>query len=67
MEYKKKIALLGNSPTQPTKSRKKNWFETNDDASWTYNTNTQIKFKTSMLKSSHFKSCWNNGAIKIMK
>ena len=30
----------------------KNWVEINDDASETYSSNSQIKFKTSMLKSS---------------
>ena len=36
---------------QPTKFRTKNWVETNDDLRGTYNTNSQIKFKTSVLKS----------------
>ena len=45
--------LLDNTPNQPTKFRKKNWVEISDDARGTYNTNSQIKFKTtSMLKSS---------------
>ena len=30
----------------------KDWVEINDDIRGTYNTNSQIKFKTSMLKSS---------------
>ena len=30
----------------------KDWVEINDDTRGTYNTNSQIKFKTSMLKSS---------------
>ena len=51
MEYQKMIKLLDNTPNQPTKSRKKNWIEINDDARGTYSTNGQIKFKTSMLKS----------------
>ena len=46
------IKLLDNTPNQPTKFRTKNWIEINDDARGTYNTNGQIKFKTSMLKSS---------------
>ena len=45
MEYQKIINLLDNSPNQPTKSRTKNWVEINDDSRWTYNTNSQIKFK----------------------
>ena len=30
----------------------KTWVEINDDSRGTYNTNSQVKFKTSMLKSS---------------
>ena len=52
MEYQKIIDLLENTPNQPTKFRKKNWVEINDDAHGKYNTNSQIKFKTSMFKSS---------------
>ena len=39
-------------PNQPSKFREKNWFERNDRAGGTYNTNSQTKFKTSMLKAS---------------
>ena len=35
-----------------SRRKTKNWLEINDDARQTYNTNSQIKFKTSMLKSS---------------
>ena len=52
MEYQKTINLLANTSNQPTKFRTKNWVEINDDARGTYSTNSQIKFKTSMLKSS---------------
>ena len=52
MEYPKIINLLGNAPNQPNKFRIKNWLAINDDARGTYNTNSQSKFKTSMLKSS---------------
>ena len=51
MEYQKIINLLDNTPNQPSKFRKKNLVEKNDDGHGTYNTNSQIKFKTSMLKS----------------
>ena len=44
--------MLGNTPNQPTKFTIKNWVEINDDARGTYNPNGQIKFRTSMLKSS---------------
>ena len=49
MEYQKIINLLGNTPNQPTKFRTKNWIEINDDSSKKYNTNSQIKFKNSIL------------------
>ena len=52
MGYKKIINLLDNAPNQPTKFRTKNWVEINDDSRRTYNTNSQIKFKTSILRSS---------------
>ena len=44
--------LLDNKPNRPSKFRTKNWVEINDDARGTYNTNSQIKFKTTVLKSS---------------
>ena len=52
MEYQKMINLLDNAPNQPTKFKTKNWIEINDNSRGTYNTNCQIKFKTSMLRSS---------------
>ena len=52
MEYQKVINVLDNKPNQPTKFRTKNWIEINDDLCGTYNTNSQIKFKTSLLRSS---------------
>ena len=52
MEYHKIINLLDDTPNQPTKFRTKNWVEINDDTSGTYNKDSQIKFKTSILKSS---------------
>ena len=51
MECQKLINLLDNKPNQPSKFRTKNWVETNDDSCGTYNTNSQIEFKTSMFKS----------------
>ena len=50
MEYQKVINLLENAPNQPTKFRTKNWVEINVDLHGTYNTNSQIKFKTSVLR-----------------
>ena len=52
MEYKKIIDLLDITRNQPSKCGTKNWAEINDDSRGTYNTNSQIKFKTLMLKSS---------------
>ena len=52
MEYRKISNLLHNTPNQPSKFRTKNWFEINDNSRGTYNTNSQIKFKTTMSKSS---------------
>ena len=50
MEHQEIINFLDNAPNQPTKFRTKNWFEINYDARGTYNTNSQIKFKTSIIK-----------------
>ena len=43
--------MLENAPNHQTKFRTKNWVEINDESQRTYNTNSQIKFKTSMLRS----------------
>ena len=51
MEYQKIINLLDNTPNQSAKFRTKYWVEINDDSSGTYNTNNQIKFNTSTLRS----------------
>ena len=52
MEYQKIINLLDNTPNQPTKLRTKNLVEINDESRGRYDTNSQIKFKTSILMSS---------------
>ena len=54
MEYQKIRNLLDNTLNQPTKYRTKNLIEANDEPRGTYNTNSQITFKTSMLESSLF-------------
>ena len=41
------INFLDNTPNQQTKFRTKKWVEINDDSCRTYNTNSQIKFKSS--------------------
>ena len=52
MEYQKTINSLDNTQNQPSKFRTKSWVEIYYDAYGTYNTNSQTKIKTSMLKSS---------------
>ena len=44
--------MLDNTSNQPSKFKTKNWVEVNDESRGTYNTNSQIKFKTTMLRSS---------------
>ena len=43
--------MLGNTPNQLSKFRTKNWTEINDQSRGVYNTNSDIRFKTTMLKS----------------
>ena len=52
MKYQKIVNLLKNTPNQPSKFRTKSWVEVNDKWRGTYNVNSQIKFKTSKLRSS---------------
>ena len=52
MKYQKIINLLDNTSNQPSRFRAKYWIEINDESRGTYNANSQIKFKTTMLKSS---------------
>ena len=44
--------MIDDTSNQPSKFRTKNWVEKNDESRGTYNVNSQIKFKTTMLKSS---------------
>ena len=44
--------MLDNTSNQPSNDRTKNWLEMKDESHGTNNTNSQIKFKNSMLKSS---------------
>ena len=52
MENQKTINLLENTPHQPSNFRAKHWVEINYGLRETCNTNSQIKFKNSILKSS---------------
>ena len=49
MKYQKIAYLLDNTSNQPSKFRTRNWLEINDDSRGTY-TNSDIKFKSTMLK-----------------
>ena len=52
MECQKLANLLNDGSSQPSKFKTRNWVEINDEARGTYSPNKQIKFKTSMLRSS---------------
>ena len=52
MEYQKITNLLDDSPNKTSKYRTKNWVEINDESRGKYNDRKQIRFKTTMLKSS---------------
>ena len=52
MEYQKIANLLNNKSNQPSKFRKRNWVEINDEIRSEYSPNKQIRFKTTMLRSS---------------
>ena len=53
MEYQKIANLIDdNTLNQPSKFRTRSWIEINDESRGAYNVNSQIKFKTTMLKSS---------------
>ena len=52
MEYQKIANLIDDTPNQASKFRTRNWVEINDESRGVYHVNSQIKFKTTMLKSS---------------
>ena len=52
MEYQKIANLIDDTSNQTSKFRTRNWVEINDESREAYNVNSQIKFKTTMLKSS---------------
>ena len=52
MEYQKIANLLNDGSNKPSKFRTRNWVQINDEARGTYFHNKQIKFKTSMQRSS---------------
>ena len=52
MEYQKIENLIDSASNQSSKFKTKNWVEINDESRRTYTVNSQIKLKTTMLKSS---------------
>ena len=52
MEYQKTINLLDNTSDPPSTFRTKSWIKINDQSRGVYNTNSKVRFKTTMLKSS---------------
>ena len=51
MEYQKIISLLDNTSNQASKFITKNFVEINDYSRRSYNANSQVKFRRTMLKS----------------
>ena len=64
MEYQKIANLIDDTSNKPSKFRTKNWVEINDESRGTYNVNSQIKFKTTMLK---FSLCDYSDAYVLVK
>ena len=52
MEYQKIASLLDNASNQPSKFRTNKWVEINDESRGWFTTGSDIKFKTTMLRSS---------------
>ena len=52
MECQKIAKLIYDTSNQPSKFRTRNWVEINYESRRAYNVNSQIKFETTMLKSS---------------
>ena len=64
MEHQKIGNLIDDTSNQPSKFRTRNWVAINDESKGAYNVNSQIKFKTTMLKSS---LCDYNDAYILVK
>ena len=64
MEYQKIINLLENTSNKLSKFRTKNWIEINDQSRGVYNTNSDIRFKNTMLKSS---LCYYSDAYTLIE
>ena len=64
MEYQKITNLLGNIPVKVPRFITKKWIQVHDQSGETYNTNKQIRFKTSMVRSD---LCYFNDAYIVVK
>ena len=64
MEYQNITNLLGNIPDKVPRFITKKWIEVHDQSERPYNTNKQISFKTSMLRSD---LCYYNDAYIVIK
>ena len=49
MEYQKTANLIDDASNQPSRFKTKYWVEKNDESRRTYNVNSQIKIKTTLL------------------
>ena len=63
MGHQKIANLIDDASNQPSKFKTKNWVEISDESRGTYNVNSQIKFKTTMLKSSL--CCYSDAYILV--
>ena len=52
MEYQRIANFLNDESSKPSKFKTKSWVEINDDVKGVYSPNKQIRFKTSMVRSS---------------
>ena len=59
--------MLDNTPNHPSKLRTKNWTEIIDDSRETHDESNQIKFKTSLLKTSDYSNSYTlmSGTITV--
>ena len=56
--------MIDDASNQPSNFRTKKWVEINDESRGTYNVNSEITFKTTMLKSS---LCYYSDAYILVK
>ena len=50
--------MIDGASNEPSKFRANNWFEINDESRGTYKVNSQIKFKTTMLRFSDYSDAY---------